>query len=251
MTPLLPRNFVVMISMPASCGAHPYNSFSLFDIPAMAHQEQLEFMSLIRREFPDRFNGGRILEVGSLDINGSVRSNFRACAYVGIDVAPGPGVDVVSQGQDYDAPDASFDVLVSCEVMEHNPHWVETMRNMIRLCKPGGLIVMTCATLGRKEHGTARTSPDASPLTVNLGWDYYRNLTIDDFNNSKVAADTDHVFMHNWISHDLYFIGFKDSTSKENINKINSIKNKYKRAHWASWKSIKHAFKATLKDKRN
>lgn len=217
----------------------------------MAHKEQLEFMSLIRQEFPTRFNSRRVLEVGSLDINGSVRSTFNQCDYVGIDVAPGPGVDVVSQGQDYGAPDASFDVVVSCEVMEHNPHWIKTMRNMVRLCKPDGMIIMTCATLGRKEHGTARTSPDASPLTVNLGWDYYRNLAIDDFNKKQVVDDIDHAFMYNWLSHDLYMIGFKGATSSDDIKRMKSIKAKYKGAHWTSWKSIRHAMKAVAGDKRN
>jgi len=37
---------------------------------------------------------------------------------------------------------------------------------------------MTCATTGRQEHGTRRTSPTDSPHTT----DFYRNLTDDDFN---------------------------------------------------------------------
>lgn len=217
----------------------------------MAHEAQLQFMSLVRKEFPDRFNGGRVLEVGSLDINGSVRSYFSKCEYVGIDVAPGIGVDVVSQGQDYDAPDESFDVVVSCEVMEHNPHWVQTMRNMIRMCKTNGMIIMTCATLGRKEHGTARTSPDASPLTVNLGWNYYHNLTKRDFEQSNVVNDITHVFMHNWLSHDLYMIGFKGTPSDREKSLLKAIKRKYRINHWASWKSIRHAIKAISRNKRN
>src|SRR5690606_19424692 len=105
------------------------------------------------------FRGTRVLEVGSLDLNGSVRSNFSGCDYLGIDVAAGPGVDLVCQGQDYDAPDGSFDVVTSCEAMEHNPYWRETFANMLRLCRPGGLILMTCATTGRGEHGTTRKHP--------------------------------------------------------------------------------------------
>lgn len=217
----------------------------------MAHAAQLEFMSLLRQEFPDRFQRQRVLEIGSLDINGSVRSTFSACDYVGIDVAPGPGVDVVSQGQEYDAPDAAFDTVVCCEVMEHNPHWVATMRNMVRLCKPGGMIIMTCATLGRKEHGTARTHPDASPLTVNLGWDYYRNLTIGDFKSARAADDTAHVFMYNWHSHDLYMIGFKGGASSADAQKMKAIRQRYKRSNVAAWKPIRRALKAFLWNKRN
>lgn len=122
-----------------------------------------------------------MLEIGSLDINGTIRSAFDHCDYTGIDVAAGKGVDVVCEGQSYDAPDGSFDTVISCECLEHNRHWKGTFQNMIRLCKPDGLIVMSCATLGRSEHGTARSDPDASPLTVDKGWNYYRNLTPRDF----------------------------------------------------------------------
>jgi len=48
---------------------------------------------------------------------------FSDCDYIGLDVAPGNGVDIVCEGQNYDAPDESFDVVISCEVMEHNPFW--------------------------------------------------------------------------------------------------------------------------------
>ncbi len=79
-----------------------------------------------------------MLEIGSLDVNGTVRQHFEKCDYRGLDVAEGPGVDIVCQAQDYDAPIGSFDTVVCCEVMEHNPHWAETFANMLRLCQPGG-----------------------------------------------------------------------------------------------------------------
>jgi len=144
-----------------------------------------------------------------LDISGSIRPFFEGCDYVGVDIAPGPGVDIVCQGQHY-APTDCFDVVASCEVMEHNPFWAETFVNMVRLCRPGGLVLMTCASRGRREHGTARTSPGASPLTVSAGWNYYCNLRPIDFCRKaqldRVAPRTSVV---NWRSRDLYIIGFK------------------------------------------
>jgi SAM-dependent methyltransferase len=179
--------------------------------PDMAHPQQLAFVELTRRMFPEAFRGRKVLEIGSLDLNGSVRRFFSECDYLGIDVAPGPGVDLVCQGQDYAAPDASFDTVISCEAMEHNPHWRDTFGNMLRLCRPGGLVVMSCASTGRPEHGTRRTAPDASPLTVGLGWDYYRNLTRRDFTSALDlgAALTLFGFFVNWKSCDLYFVGFR------------------------------------------
>ena len=134
---------------------------------------------------------------------------------LGIDVAEGKGVDLVCQAQDYDAPEGSFDHVISCEAMEHNPHWKASFANMVRMVRPGGLVVMTCATTGRAEHGTTRTSPDSSPLTVELGWNYYRNLKESDF---RSAFDFDALFSHfyfgvNWRSFDLYFCGIKRSAA--------------------------------------
>jgi hypothetical protein len=74
---------------------------------------------------------------------------------------------------------------VSTECFEHNPFYLETLVNMIRLTRKGGAVLFTCASRGRGEHGTARTSPDASPGTQTRGWNYYRNLVESDF-TSKV-----------------------------------------------------------------
>jgi SAM-dependent methyltransferase len=217
----------------------------------MAHKGQQDFIQLVRRQFPDFFANRRVLEIGSLDINGSIRSQFTNCTYTGIDVADGPGVDVVCQGQDYSGPEDSFDVVISCEVMEHNPHWAETMKNMIRVCKPGGLVLMTCATLGRGEHGTARTSPDSSPLTVELGWNYYRNLTAGDFKKDHVTEGLSCIFAYNWKSHDLYIVGIKGVASTEAIAKLRAIGSIYRKAFWSHWSAVRRAAKSILLNKRN
>jgi SAM-dependent methyltransferase len=217
----------------------------------MAHKGQQEFIQLVRRQFSDFFCNKRVLEIGSLDINGSVRSQFPGCDYTGIDVAAGPGVDLVCQGQDYDGLDDSFDVVISCEVMEHNPHWAETMKNMIRVCKPGGLVLMTCATLGRGEHGTARTSPNSSPLTVELGWNYYRNLTAGDFKKHGATEGLSCAFAYNWKSHDLYIVGIKGIASTETMAKLRAIERRYRKAFWSHWSAVRRAAKSILLNKRN
>ena len=185
----------------------------------MAHWSQYEFVKISRQFFPSHFRRTRVLEIGSLDINGSVRDLFDECEYLGLDVAPGKGVDLVCQGQDFDAPTGSFDVVLSCEAMEHNPHWAETFLNMVRLCRPGGLVIMTCATTGRPEHGTARTSPTASPLTVELGWSYYRNLRRRNFDasNHLKATFSDYCFWTNWASFDLLFCGIRTGAPHQRV----------------------------------
>jgi hypothetical protein len=171
----------------------------------MAHPEQREFFHSVRHKFPHMFAGVKVLEVGSLDINGTVRDFFTDCEYIGVDLDEGLGVDVVAQGQELDYPDGSFNTVVSAECFEHNPYWLETFVNMHRMCN--GLVIFTCATEGRHEHGTTRTSPSDSPFT--LQWDYYRNLTEDDFiDNLDLGLMFErYKFTVNPYSHDLYFWG--------------------------------------------
>jgi SAM-dependent methyltransferase len=176
----------------------------------MSHKEQLQFIQSVKDKHTDFFTDKCVVEIGSLNINGSVRQFFDKCVHIGIDVGPGPGVDVVSLGHEYHMPD-SFDVVISCECFEHDPHWQKTFANMLSLCKSEGLVLFSCATTGRKEHGTTKSEPQSSPLTVNLGWDYYRNLTETDFREIFDFGNlfSEHTFIENAESHDLYFYGLK------------------------------------------
>ena len=184
----------------------------------MAHPMQLAFVAFIKDEFPNYFAKKKIVEIGSLDINGSIRKFFTDCTYVGVDVAPGPGVDIVSQGQDFTVGSGTFDVAISCECFEHNPHYLATLQNMASLGKPGALVVVTCATTGREVHGTDSTTPAASPLTVALGWNYYRNLKREDFPDECLKKWFDeYFFLINYASRDLYLVAI---THSETPNKL-------------------------------
>ncbi len=147
----------------------------------MAHFQQLQFVREVKAGLPSFFSNKKVLEIGSWDVNGSVRSNFSNCDYIGVDIAEGTGVDLVSKGEDLTLADNEFDVVISCECFEHNFEWVKTFNNMIRMLKPDGLCVVTCATLGRSEHGTKRTNADASLTALNNFPHYYCNLSIMDF----------------------------------------------------------------------
>jgi SAM-dependent methyltransferase len=177
----------------------------------MAHADQFEFIGIVKQHFPAFFENVNVLEIGSLDINGSVRSFFAAATYTGVDVAAGPGVDEVCQGQLVGHPSGMFDVVISCECMEHNPFWIETVSNMLRMAKPGGLVIVSCATTGRAEHGTTRSSGSDSPLSISIGWEYYRNIPISVFKRSFNLEYwcEDHVLLSNWHNCDLYFVGVK------------------------------------------
>ena len=77
----------------------------------MSHKEQTDFVAAVKDKHPEFFQNKKVLEVGSLNINGTVRDFFTDCEYVGCDLGEGPGVDIVCAGQDLDFPDNSFDVV--------------------------------------------------------------------------------------------------------------------------------------------
>ena len=127
----------------------------------MAHRNQLEFVEAVKTSFPSYFANQRVLEIGSAG-SMSVRDFFTECEYIGVDVSEGYAVDVVCRGDQFDDKTGSFDTVLSCECFEHNPYWLETFVNMIRVARPGGLILMTCAATTRGEHGTFRSGPTSS-----------------------------------------------------------------------------------------
>lgn len=178
----------------------------------MCHSEQLVFFENLSKKFPDYFFDKKVLEVGSLDINGSIRRFFTSCDYIGVDIGEGPGVDVVCEGQNLKYEDNCFEVAVSSECFEHNPYWLETFLNMIRMTKSNGLVAFSCATDGRPEHGTSKNKPGHSPLTVSRGEeykDYYKNLNKKDFMR---VIDFDSIFEYynfSVVKCDLYFYGVK------------------------------------------
>ncbi|MDB0050250.1 hypothetical protein N9F31_02215, partial [Pseudomonadales bacterium] len=72
----------------------------------MSHFQQQKFLQLAVEYFGlGSQQDLAVLEIGSYDVNGSIRSLFNAQNYVGVDLVEGPGVDVVAGGQSLDFAD--------------------------------------------------------------------------------------------------------------------------------------------------
>lgn len=170
----------------------------------MSHPAQMIFVESVKQNYVNLFIRKKVLEVGSLNINGSIRQFFIDCDYTGVDLAPGKDVDMVARGEDLSFPDKNFDVVCSCECFEHNPEWARTFDNMARMAK--SLVFFSCATTGRPEHGTPRTTPQDAPFCG----DYYQNLRASDFlEKCNMDAFISYRFLVNKAAQDLYFIGIK------------------------------------------
>ena len=89
----------------------------------MVHIEQINYINKIKKQLPHYFNNKKVLGIGTFDVCGTEDQFFENCEYYGLDLADGPGVDIVCPTQSYDAPDESYDVIISCECFEHNPFY--------------------------------------------------------------------------------------------------------------------------------
>lgn len=106
----------------------------------------------------EEVRGKSVLEVGSRDVNGSLRSIISAWAperYVGVDIASGPGVDVVcsAEGIVERLGPESFDIVISTEMVEHVKNWREAISSIKRVCKPRGTVLLTTRSRGYGYHG--------------------------------------------------------------------------------------------------
>ena len=138
-----------------------------------------------------------VLEFGSLDINGSVRSVLQSSGqtYTGIDITWGPGVDIVADASVF-RDITKYDIVVCCEVFEHTPAWREIIDNAYDFLVDSGLFIATMAGEGRRPHSAI----DENPIR---DWEYYANVGAWELNRkmrtfSSHAVDYDAADLRCW-----------------------------------------------------
>lgn len=182
------------------------------------HLEARNFTIFIKKILGNFFSNKRVLDVGSGDINGNNRFLFENCEYNGNDVIQANNVTIVSKTKDLPFVNNTFDTIISTECFEHDPEYKQSFLKIYDMLKPDGLFCFTCASTGRAEHGTRRTSPSESYGTIgNITdmSDYYKNLTELDLNEVLPLNEMFTVWdtYYNSKSKDLYFVGIKKGTT--------------------------------------
>jgi SAM-dependent methyltransferase len=112
-----------------------------------------------------------VLEVGSLNVNGTVRAFFLG-HYVGVDMRDGPNVDIVGRADALPFVANRFDVVVSTEMLEHDPSFWLSLAEVGRVLKPGGHLLLTTRGNGFGEHNEPsdyfRFMPASRPILAEL-----------------------------------------------------------------------------------
>ena len=119
----------------------------------------MHLSSMINMEkFRDRYLADRkaetlnILDVGSTDIGGCYRPLFDNASwqYTGVDLTPGPNVDIVLRDA-YDWSEiasSSKDLIVSGQVLEHVEYFWITALEVSRVLRPGGMACLIAPSSG-------------------------------------------------------------------------------------------------------
>lgn len=112
---------------------------------------------LLRTVLAQEVRGARVLEVGSKDVNGSIRGHIQAArpgSYHGVDIEEGPGVDAVVSVHDLvkEYGVDCFDVVISTEMLEHVPDWRDALHQMKAVLRPGGTLILTTRAPGFPRH---------------------------------------------------------------------------------------------------
>jgi hypothetical protein len=137
-------------------------------------------------EFVEQFASNRelsVIEIGSRNINGSVRSLFPNATWVGLDLHDGPDVDWVGDSRNFE-PQVKVDMVVCCESIEHAEGWYDMLRVAAKWVKPNGQMIITCAGPGRAPHS------HIDGCQLRLG-EHYNNISAVDVKRCLTDAGMD------------------------------------------------------------
>lgn len=98
--------------------------------------------SFVERMVSNYKIAGIVLDIGSMNINGSVKAIFKGCNYIGLDMREGWNVDVVANAHAIPMKDGDVDCVVCCDTLEHDDDFFQTIKEIKRVLKMGGWFIL-------------------------------------------------------------------------------------------------------------
>jgi len=90
----------------------------------------------------------KILDIGSLDVNGTLKPIFEEGDYTGLDAEKGKNVDVVGTSHKIPFSKNTFDIVVSSSCFEHDDMFWVSFLEMCRVLKPNGYMYINAPSNG-------------------------------------------------------------------------------------------------------
>jgi ubiquinone/menaquinone biosynthesis C-methylase UbiE len=100
-------------------------------------------------KFSGEFVEPTIVEIGSQNVNGSIKDVAPPSNYVGLDFQEAKGVDIVLQdAYSFPLPDNYADIVVTSSCFEHSEMFWLTFLEGVRILKPRGLFYINAPSTG-------------------------------------------------------------------------------------------------------
>jgi SAM-dependent methyltransferase len=111
------------------------------------HQSSLRHVEDLLARYATR--AGILADIGSMDVNGTYRHLFPGWRYIGVDMEPGPGVDIVARKPyRYPLASESVDLVICGQAFEHMEYFWLGWLEICRIVKRGGLIFLLAPSRG-------------------------------------------------------------------------------------------------------
>lgn len=167
------------------------------------HKRVLDFVESIKEKYPKYFENVRVLDMGSLNINGTPRHLFEGCEYMGIDRLPGNGVDIVSLVHEFEDT-KGFDVVITNGTLEHDKYCDLTVKRGWELLKAGGIFIGSAAGVRCNRHN------------IECGIDnYYQNISREKVEQWAKDYNIPFEITEAGGYRDIFFVAFKNRKSKK------------------------------------
>lgn len=180
------------------------------------HDSVREFVTELAMKRPALFQDKHVLEVGSANVNGSIRGLIEpfSASYLGVDIVKGLDVDRIchAEGLLRTFGEFSFDVVISTEMLEHCRYWKYAINNM--KCVARKTVILTTRSPGFPYHEHPGDFWRFTPALM--------EKVFSDFHNTLVLSDPEYPGVFVWAEREREIPDLKtlDAIPIENIDTL-------------------------------